>query len=207
MASPLPSAIDDPYRAQIEQAGRIDPGRFRPLLNMLSARARCGHISSRMLLVLRDSGNGPSGFAAHALRDIKTAADLICSVQKAQQENLSGLCIVENISSQALLELGQAWKVNPKFFADHAANKDGKNLWKHSSWTEPVNEEAQHLHGIYECHGPETDAALLQRSKVNHFERLVVKDGTWPINISTMLSYCNISRTSVPICESEVAWG
>lgn len=129
----------------------------------------------------------------------KSTYDLIREAHNDSTAGRLAVCVVENISPSLIKALGAAWDLEPEFFAMHATNPPTKELWRQFSEWSPNDKDAltsfDHLDGIYEFHDMDLSVELMQRSSNNYFQRHIFKDGHWPVNVTTKISYMRVSAT------------
>lgn len=124
-----------------------------------------------------------------------------------------GVLVIENISPNLRQILIDTWSIDPGFFNDHESNPPTHSLWERKPWQPASTEDVdidhdkpwQQLRGIYEYHGLNICAGRLAEKSTNHHPRSIFRDGPWPINGTTVISYVRVSPylcVSVPMRRS-----
>ncbi|KIW17056.1 hypothetical protein PV08_04247 [Exophiala spinifera] len=181
------------YKARIDDLAIRGSESMRILSNVLDKKA---NLPTRVSYLSRPKMHIPTpiGFEADSHSTLRTADEVIAAVSAASDRSEKGICIVENISPTYILELGAAWDVDPEFFARHAASPRPQDLWVHRKWEKNgTPPDAHHLSGVYECGGPAWTETAVRKLSVNYCDRVIHKDSGWPVNLSTVMSYCIVA--------------
>jgi hypothetical protein len=156
---------------------------------------------------------------------IDSPAGLIEQAAKLEESRFTSICVIENISAEWVASLGAAWDIDPYFFATHAENRDQDDLWRprlNFNWnSDALNRDSgssseaarpsflggpiEYVEGIFQYHNalglllPSAVDGLIKVLPPNHVRRLYFKEGKWPVQSNTRISYC---RPNIGMCKS-----
>lgn len=128
----------------------------------------------------------------------------LIQIQKGDEiSKINAICVIENISFQVLKILDREWDLDGSFLAYHFLNPKPNQFWHYgtpSSWTVTPDRRTpprflgyQHLHGVFEYHGHEF-RAITQPGAYAHRACFQDKEGNYPVQSNTKISYCLVKR-------------
>lgn len=141
---------------------------------------------------------------------ISSSAALIDRSEIQMKNDELAICIIEDITTEYVQAIGQAWNMEPEFFIAHATNPKIERIWagKPWDWSENTSQEwsqgkrdehflgdcFDHLDGVFEYHNTKEDLDCLDLKPFNISSNLIsrhcIKVGKWPIQSNTRISYC-----------------
>ncbi|KAF9734672.1 hypothetical protein PMIN06_006180 [Paraphaeosphaeria minitans] len=136
---------------------------------------------------------------------------------EADRDN-AAICIIENISPAYIGILGPAWNISASFFANHSKHTNKDHFWGRPirwSW-EPNDEDPRvmsypthiHLDGMFEYHHLDI---IHQAERLgyfpNTFPRDCFKEGKYPVQSNTRISYCRVHpKLYLFLVDAPLAW-
>ena len=136
---------------------------------------------------------------------IRHSRELAARAHGGPRARCNAVCIVEDITTDWMTVLGQAWDIPADFFIQHLSNPEPECLWtERNKWNwDPTSDKSTaasepyaHMNGIFEYPGY-TNGPLNTGIASRHCLRGMAPE---PIQSNTKISYCRVYPW---LCKSE----